>query len=131
MPGEFEGIGFRQKSLMHGVGPEPLVDQARPNDLGFHASLDLVLGEAPGGVFGQEQLANAPPRIGKRRRDRVPAIEDHGIIGRPLASAPGAGAGVTARPGTFVGSFARPLGAVEFRLSVAVAHGNLVSRVPA
>ncbi len=131
MSGEFERVGFRQKSLMHGVGPEPLVDQAWPHDFGLNAGLDLIVGEAPGGIFGQQQLSNVPPRIGERRRDRVPAIEDHGVIGRSLASAPGRPAAVTAWPKRFVGSFAGCLGTVEFRLSVAVAHGNLVSRVPA
>jgi hypothetical protein len=43
---------------MHSVGPEPLVDQAWPHDFGLNAGLDLVVGEAPGGIFGQQQLAN-------------------------------------------------------------------------
>ena len=125
MSGEFEGIGFGEQALMHRVRPEPLVDQVGPYDLGCDAGVDFFVGEPPGGVFGEKQLADLPCGIGKRRGDGVPAIEDHGVVGRTLAAAPGClAATVPPWPRTLVGSLARPLGAVEFGLSVTIAHGK-------
>ena len=83
-----QGIRLGQQALMHGVRAEPLVDQARPDDFRSHAGVDMVVGEAPGGIFGEPQLANPALRIGQRRRHRVPAIQHDRPVGAGVAVAP-------------------------------------------
>ena len=75
--GRGQGIGLRQKPLVHGVGAEPLVDQVRPDDFRGNAGVDILVRQALGGVFGQEQFSDLPVRVGQRGRNRVPAIENH------------------------------------------------------
>ena len=41
------------------------------------------------GVFGKQELSDAPPGVGQRHGDGVPAIEYDRAIGRRLAAAPG------------------------------------------
>ena len=120
-----QGIGLGQQALMHGVRTEPLVDQARPHDFRRHAGVDIVVGEPPGGIFGQPQLANLALRIGQRRRHRVPAIQDDRPVGAGVAVAPG-------RPAAGFAALVRAFAAaaLKWRLSIAIAHGRLVSRVP-
>jgi len=48
-----QGIGFRQQALVHGIGPEPLIDQAGPHDFRGYAGIDVVVGKPPCGVFGE------------------------------------------------------------------------------
>ena len=60
--GRGQGIGLRQQALVHGVGAEPLVDQSRPHDFRRHAGVDVVVRQPPGGVLGQQQLADLPLR---------------------------------------------------------------------
>src|SRR5229473_4873829 len=110
---------------MHGIGPKALIDQAGPHDLRRHAGADVVIGKPPRGVFGEPQLSNAALRIGQRRCDRVPAIQNDRTVRARAAVAPG-------RPpagfAPFVGCLAAA--APEFWLSIAIAHGRLVSWVP-
>ena len=74
---------------MHGVRRQPRRDGVGPHDL-RRRRFDLLLGEAAGGIFGGEQLAHPPRRILQGCRDRMPAVEDSGVLGRPQAVAPGA-----------------------------------------
>ena len=71
-----EGIGFHQQALMHGIGPEPRVDRVRPHDLRRDRQREAFLGQAMRAVFGREDLADRAARIGERRHDGVPAVED-------------------------------------------------------
>ena len=96
--GRGQGIGFRQQALMHGIRAEPLVDQARPHDFRRHAGVDILVGQPPRGVFGQQQFANLALRIGQRRRHRVPAIQDDRPVGAGVAVAPGRPAAGFAAP---------------------------------
>ena len=83
-------IGLQIKALMHGVGRQPRRDRVGPHDLRRRRGRDLLVGEAAGGVFGGEELAHPPRRILQRRRDRMPAIEHGGVVGRLQALALGA-----------------------------------------
>src|SRR6185312_4907749 len=88
-----------------------------------HAGVDILVRQAPGGVFGQEQLSDLPFRVGKRRRNRVPAIENHRPV-RARIPPP-----VTGRTGEFPPFFEGFAAATaERRLGSAIAHGELVSR---
>src|SRR5215204_1748962 len=110
---------------MHGVGPEPLVDQVRPDDFGGNAGVDIFVGKPAGGIFGQEQLSDSPFRVGQGRRNRVPAIENHRPV-RARFPVP-----VTGRTGEFPPFFEGFTAATaEWWFSVAIAHGELVSRGP-
>ena len=116
--GRGQGIGLRQQALMHGVRAEPLVDQVRPHDFRGHAGVDVVVGQPPRGVFGQQQLANLALRIGQRRRHRVPAIENDRPVGAALAVAPG-------RPAAGFRPFSKGLPPPRRNawFSIAIAHG--------
>src|SRR6267142_1583521 len=110
---------------MHGVGPEPLVDRVRADDFGGNAGVDILVRQALCGVFGQEQLPDLPFRVGQGGRDRVPAIKNH----RPVrARIPVPAARRTGEFPPFFEGFAAA--AAERRFSVAIAHGELVSRGP-
>ena len=86
--GRGQGLGLRQQPLVHGVGAEPLVDRVRADDFGGDAGVDILVRQALGGVFGQEQLSDLPFRVGQGGRNRVPAIKNH----RPVrGSNPGPG----------------------------------------
>ena len=123
--GRGQGIGLRQQPLVHGVGPEPLVDQIRADDFGGNAGVDIFVGKPAGGIFGQEQLSDSPFRVGQGRRNRVPAIENHRPV-RARFPVP-----VTGRTGEFPAFFEGFTAATAERwFSVAIAHGTLVSRVP-
>ena len=65
---------------------------------GDSIELDAFLGQFAGGVFGDEKLADDARRIAQRRRHRVPAIHDDGLIGVVAAQglAPGALAALAA-----------------------------------
>ena len=76
---------------MHGIGAEPGVDRVRPDDFGGHAGIDIFLSEAPGGVLGQEQFSNLALRIGQRRCNRMPAIENYRPVGATVAVPPRSG----------------------------------------
>ena len=41
--GRLQRIGFREQALMHGVGPEALIDQIRPDDFRRHAGVDVFV----------------------------------------------------------------------------------------
>src|SRR5258708_29540995 len=110
---------------MHGVRTEALVDQRRPHDFRRHAGIDVVVGQTPSGVFGEQQLANLTLRIGQRRRYRVPAIQNDRSVRAGVAIAPDRPA---AGLGPLVGCFAAAQ--PEMLVSIAIAHGMLVSRVP-
>ena len=123
--GEAQGIGFRQQALMHGVGTEALVDQSRPHDFRRHAGVDFVVRKTPRGIFREQQLSNMALRVGQRRRDRVPAIKNDRTVRARFAVAPGRSAAGFA---PLFGGFAAA--APEVLLSIAIAHGRLVSWVP-
>src|SRR5437870_2727654 len=103
---------------MHGIGAEPGVDHIRPDDFGGHAGVDILVGQAAGGVFGQKQLADLALGIGQSRRYRMPAIENHRPIGAAVAVAPG-------RPGGRFSPFFEGFtaAAAERWFSVSIAHG--------
>src|SRR5207253_1568109 len=108
---------------MHGVGAEPLVDRVRADDFRGNAGVDILVRQAPGGVFGQEQLSDLPFRVGQGRRNRVPAVKNH----RPVrAQVPVPSARRTGEFPPFFEGFTAA--AAERRFSVAIAHGELVSR---
>ena len=94
------------------------VDRVRPDDFGGHAGVDIFVGEPPGGVLGQEQFSDLALRIGQRRRNRMPAIENHRPVRAAVAVAPGRPAG---RFSALFEGFAAA--AAERRFSVAIAHG--------
>ena len=71
---------------MHGVGPEPLIDQIGPDDFRRHAGVDVFIGKTPRGVFGQQQFPDVALRIAERRRHRVPAIENDRTVDRASRS---------------------------------------------
>jgi hypothetical protein len=110
---------------VHGIWPEPLVDQVRPDDFRGHAGVDIFVRKAAGGVFGQEQFSDLALGVGQRRRNGVPAIENHRPVGArfPVPS--------SRWPGEFPPFFEGFTAATaEWRFSVAIAHGELVSRDP-
>src|SRR3984957_19028056 len=64
-------------------------------------------------------------RIVECRRHRMPAVQDHRSVGAGLAVAPGRpAAGFAASSGALAAA------APKMRLSIAIAHGPLVSRAP-
>jgi hypothetical protein len=114
-----QGIGFRQQTLMHGVGTEALVDQGWPHDVRRHTGSDVLVREPPRGVFSEHQFADMALWIGQRRHHRVPAIEDRRAVRTGLAAAPGRpAAGFAASGGVFTAA------APEFWLSIAIVHGQ-------
>ncbi len=74
--GRGQGIGLGEKPLMHGVRREPRGDRIRPHQFRRDGKRDAFLGETPQRVLGRQQPPDLARRIGERRRDRVPAIED-------------------------------------------------------
>src|SRR5258708_40249179 len=87
--------------------------------------MDVVVGQPRGGVFGEQQLAIRALGVGRRRRYRVPAIQNDRSVRAGVAIAPDRPA---AGLGPLVGCFAAA--APEMLFSIAIAHGRLVSRVP-
>ena len=101
---------------MHGIGPQALVDQIWPHDFRSHTGLDVFFRKAPGSVFRQQQLADAPLRIGQGRNHRVPAVQHDRIFGS---------ATVAPAPETALASVTEVLaaGAGGAWFSVAISHG--------
>ena len=121
--GRGQGLDLRQEPLMHGVGAEPLVDRVRADDFRGNAGVDILVGQPPGGVFGQEQLSDLPFRVGQGRRNRVPAVKNHRPV-RARVPVPAA-----RRTGEFPPFFeGLTAAAAERWFSVAIAHEELVSR---
>ena len=110
---------------MHGVGAEQAVDLGGPDDLRRDAGGNVLLGQPPRRVLGQQQLADPPLRIGERERHGMPAIEDRRAVGAVSRSRK---AGLVAAA-AFLAEGLAGTGA-EWPLLVVVAHGRLVSRVP-
>ena len=79
--GRGQRIGLGEQALMHGVRRQPRRKRPRPHHVRRQRQRDILLGEAPQRVLGDVKLADMARRIGKRRRDRVPAVEDDGIAG--------------------------------------------------
>ena len=92
--GRGQGIGFRQKALMHGIRRQQPVDLVRPHDLGRDAGRDILFRQPPGGVFGQNQLLEPALLVLQRHGHGVPAIE-HGraVMVTVLPDRPPAAAG--------------------------------------
>src|SRR3954468_12839387 len=109
-------IRFRQQALMHGVGPEPLIDQTGPDDFRRDAGVDVFISKTPRGVFGEQQFSDFASWITERSSHRVPAIENGRTVRSRLAVAPG-------RPAPGVAPFAGC--ALKMRLLIAVAHAAL------
>jgi hypothetical protein len=115
--GRGQGIGLGEQTLVHGVGCEPRRERIGPHQLRLNRQRYAVFGEAANGVFGREQLADAARRIGQRRRDRVPAIENGRTAGFPAHA-------FTVRGLPAMRTVLRARLALPFPL----AHGRLLSR---
>ncbi len=83
--GRGQGIGLGEQSLMHGVRRELRRNRLRPHQFRRQRRLDAFLRQAPQRVFGRQQPAEVPRRIGERRRHGVPAVKDDGIARRAVA----------------------------------------------
>ena len=104
--GRGQGIGLRKQALVHGIGPEPRVDLARAHHLRRDARLDVFLREAPRGILGDEQFADAALPVLQRHGHAVPAIENDRAVAGRLAVAPGRP--LPARPSLAEGLAAAP-----------------------
>ena len=101
--GRGQGIGFRQHALVHGIGPEPLVDQLRAHDLRRDTGVDVLVGQPARSVLGQQQLSDiarrdwpaprtpcashrgSPARRGRTRGRARPAVAGRGPNFRPFS----------------------------------------------
>src|SRR5213082_927028 len=103
---------------MHAFRTEALVVQGPLLDLWRDTGVDVFLRQPACRVFRQYQLVYAAPRVGERRRHRVPAVQDDGTVRVCLAPVPG-------RPAAGFASLFRRLAtaAPEVLLSLAIAHG--------
>jgi hypothetical protein len=138
----FQRLDLGQEALMHGIGPQTAVDLVRPHQNRRHAGVDFLLGEAPGGVFGQNQLEDFPLWIGQRHGDGMPSIEDgRAVAAAGFPAAPGrAPSVIPALIAGFIPGFIAALAtlavaslvraALKSLFSVSLAHGWLVSRMP-
>ena len=66
---------------MHGVRPQPGIDDVRPHQFWFYRENHAVIGEAAQRIFSRQQAADAPSGIFERRFDCMPAIEQHRTVG--------------------------------------------------
>ena len=72
---------------MHGIRAEQPVDLDWPHNLGRNPGRDVLLGQPARGIFGEQELAEAPLRVGERQAYGVPAIEDDRAVEGGLAAA--------------------------------------------
>src|SRR5215475_10402840 len=66
---------------MHGIRPQPGIDDVRPHQFWFYRDSHAVIGEVAQRIFSRQQAADAPSGIFERRFHGMPAIEQHRTVG--------------------------------------------------
>ena len=74
--GRGQGIGLRDQALMHGIRRQAGGQRVGPHQFGLKRQRDAVFGEAAQRIFCRQEAADAARRIGQRRGDAVPAVQD-------------------------------------------------------